>query len=98
MKKLAPFLIIVGVLVIAIGGGALLYRSQADDKPKPVANTSTPRTPVPASAGALPMHVRGSHEAPVTLEEFGDFECPSCGRLYKELKQIESEYGSNLQV
>lgn len=34
----------------------------------------------------------------MTLEEFGDFECPPCKDLYPLLKAIEAEYGSRLKV
>jgi protein-disulfide isomerase len=33
----------------------------------------------------------------VTLEEFGDFECPPCKRLNDELKQIEPDYAHNVR-
>jgi protein-disulfide isomerase len=34
----------------------------------------------------------------VTIEEFADFQCPSCARLHAELKKIEGEYGTKLRV
>jgi protein-disulfide isomerase len=30
--------------------------------------------------------------------EFGDFQCPPCGRVAKDLKEIEKDYGSRLRV
>ena len=36
---------------------------------------------------------KGDANAPVTIVEFSDFECPFCGRFYSQtLGQIESEY------
>lgn len=32
--------------------------------------------------------------APVTIEEFGDYQCPPCGLLHPELKKIEKEYAT----
>ena len=67
--------------------------------------TATPSPAAPATTryaagkpGATPPHVRGSRTAPVTLEEFGDFQCLPCSALYPVLKQLESDYGDRLSV
>ncbi|HZS43477.1 MAG TPA: thioredoxin domain-containing protein [Blastocatellia bacterium] len=95
MKKFSPILLIAGVLVLAIGGGALLYRMQGETGPAPKPGTTVNR-PIPL--GAQPEHIRGRSDAPILVEEFGDFECPVCGQFYKVLKQVESEYGSQVKV
>jgi protein-disulfide isomerase len=41
-------------------------------------------------------HVRGSLEAPVLLLEYGDYECPHCGRAYWVVKQLLQELGDRL--
>ena len=94
MKRIVPFLLIVIVLVLAIGVGWILLRSSQQSR-----NSSNP-TPDPAHdvQGADPPHIRGNVSAPVTLEEFGDFQCPSCGAYYPELKKIEAEFGDRLRV
>lgn len=43
-------------------------------------------------------HVRGSAAAPVTLVEYGDFECPYCGVAYPVVKSLEQHYGDRLRV
>jgi protein-disulfide isomerase len=48
--------------------------------------------------GAEPPHIRGSPQARVTLEEFGDFECAPCGMLSPILEQLEKDYGERLRV
>jgi protein-disulfide isomerase len=33
-------------------------------------------------------HFRGDPDAPVTLVEYGEFECPHCGRAYHAIKEL----------
>src|SRR5205823_717307 len=42
-------------------------------------------------------HVRGSVNAPVTLVEYGDYECPYCGMAYPIVKSIQRRLGSHLR-
>lgn len=51
-----------------------------------------------APEGAVPPHVRGPEAAPVTVEEFGDFQCPPCGQLEPELKKLQEEHGADLRL
>jgi protein-disulfide isomerase len=43
-------------------------------------------------------HVRGEPAAPLTLVEYGDFECPSCIQAYGEVREVESRFGPRLRV
>jgi Na+/H+ antiporter NhaA len=38
-------------------------------------------------------HVRGPDRAPVTLVEYGDFECPYCGRAEPVVRELLADYG-----
>ena len=40
---------------------------------------------------------KGPQDAPVTLIEFSDFQCPFCGRASKTLAQVEKEYGNSVR-
>jgi protein-disulfide isomerase/Skp family chaperone for outer membrane proteins len=41
---------------------------------------------------------RGPADAPVTIVEFSDFECPYCGGLYPTLKQVEKNYPQQVRI
>jgi protein-disulfide isomerase len=42
-------------------------------------------------------HAQGPEDAPVTLVEYGDYECPYCGRAYPIVKRIQKEMGDKLR-
>ncbi len=53
-----------------------------------------PRLAAPVSAQD---HTAGPASAPVTLVEYGDFQCPSCGQAYPIVKQLQQELGDKLR-
>ena len=42
-------------------------------------------------------HVKGSAQAPITLVEYGDFQCPYCREAYPIVKQIQERLGARLR-
>ena len=110
MKTFAPLLIILAVLGIAVGSVWYLTRPP-EVTPVPAAG-QTPQTrpanspgATPARAavnqgvpGAEPPHTHGPANAPIHIEEFGDFECPPCGVFHPILEQMEAEFGDQLRV
>jgi protein-disulfide isomerase len=38
-------------------------------------------------------HVRGPEQAPVTLVEYGDFQCPYCGQAERVIRELLADYG-----
>ncbi|HEY2255663.1 MAG TPA: DsbA family protein [Variovorax sp.] len=42
-------------------------------------------------------HILGPDEAPVTLIEYGDFECPGCKEAYPEIKALLARHGNRLR-
>ena len=42
-------------------------------------------------------HAMGPADAPVTLVEYGDFECPYCGQAYPIVKAIQERMGDRLR-
>ncbi|HVW23057.1 MAG TPA: thioredoxin domain-containing protein [Candidatus Saccharimonadales bacterium] len=41
-------------------------------------------------------HVKGQGKDGVTLVEYGDYQCPFCGEYYPTLKQVETEFDSQI--
>jgi protein-disulfide isomerase len=95
-----PLIIIVLVLVGVVGGAWYLYsQSKATKTPGP--GTPTPRPSVAATnapVGANPPNMLGSPTATVTVEEFADFQCGSCGATHPVMKEIQSTYGSKIRL
>ena len=88
MRRYLPFLIVGAVLILTVGGGLLLFRS----------HTSTPLKIAVGKPGAEPPYIRGSANARVTLEEFGDFQCPPCSFLAATLLKVEHDYAESVRV
>jgi protein-disulfide isomerase len=42
-------------------------------------------------------HAQGPASAPVTLVEYGDYECPHCGAAYPVVKQLQKKLGPKLR-
>src|SRR5204863_5424556 len=38
-------------------------------------------------------HIRGPEESPVTLVEYGDYECPYCGRAEPVVRELLADFG-----
>jgi protein-disulfide isomerase len=42
-------------------------------------------------------HIQGNAEAPITLVEYGDYECPHCGLAYPIVKGVQKHFGEKLR-
>ncbi|HXM28811.1 MAG TPA: DsbA family protein [Chthoniobacterales bacterium] len=41
-------------------------------------------------------HIQGRLDAPVTLLEYGDYECPACGQVFPMVKAVQERLGDGL--
>jgi Na+/H+ antiporter NhaA len=55
--------------------------------------TSEPLTDLAVDVDPEHDHVRGPLDAPVTVVEYGDFECPYCGRAEPAIRELLAEHG-----
>jgi protein-disulfide isomerase len=42
-------------------------------------------------------HIQGDPDAELTLVEYGDYECPHCGRAYGIVKRVQKHFGRRLR-
>ena len=42
-------------------------------------------------------HIQGPEDAPATLVEYGDYECPYCGAAYPIIKEVQGRMGERLR-
>ena len=42
-------------------------------------------------------HIRGPDDAPVTLVEYGDFECPYCGQAESTIRELLASHGGDIR-
>jgi Na+/H+ antiporter NhaA/predicted DsbA family dithiol-disulfide isomerase len=42
-------------------------------------------------------HIRGAEDAPVTLVEYGDYECPYCGQAEEVIREVLSAFGDDVR-
>jgi len=76
------------VAILAVAG--LIYASNS--------SSNTPTATVPPQV-AQNGQVRGQASAPVTIEEWADFQCPACGMFARNTEpQLNSTYVANGQV
>jgi protein-disulfide isomerase len=107
MKRILPFLIILVVLGVAVGSVYYLTRpapgsttvTQPPSSQRSAPNQQQTR-PVALKGvpGAEPAHTLGPANAPLQLEEFGDFQCPPCGIFHPILEQMKEEFGDKLRI
>ena len=93
MKRYLPFVIVVGVALVTFGSGAMLYRTKHEQLQAIPEDKA-----LSANSGSGSPHIRGNPNAQVTLEEFGDFQCPPCGSFAGFAEELLKEYDSRLRI
>jgi protein-disulfide isomerase len=87
MQKYRPLMIIGIVLAVTLVALFFLLRARKN-------LDSFAAAPSPQSTAEIKR--KAAEAAVVTLEEFGDYQCPPCGALHPSLKKMKQEFGSNL--
>jgi protein-disulfide isomerase len=89
-----------GILGAALGAAVLtwlLFRATAllprRTRIRALLGTSVPIVDLYIDVDPERDHVRGPVEAPVTVVEYGDFECPYCGQAEPVVRELLGEFG-----
>jgi protein-disulfide isomerase/uncharacterized membrane protein/rhodanese-related sulfurtransferase len=83
------------VAALLIGVPAFLILMRHGELP-PAAQASAQA--LEASLVRPDSHMTGNLQAPLTVVEFGDFECPSCGLSEAAVRQIRAQYGDRIRL
>jgi protein-disulfide isomerase len=88
--------IVLGLLAFLVGcpGTSNNSNKTAPNAPK---TATTPGIPANAPVGATPPNILGSATALVAVEEFADFQCPTCAEVHKTMKNVQAAYGSRIK-
>jgi protein-disulfide isomerase len=97
MKRFFPFFIIGAVALLTVGTAAVMYRVKTRPTPAPHHETAVTATPAEAPENPF-LHVRGPRNAPVTLEIYGDFQCPSCALASQAIDELQKQYEDKVKV
>jgi len=90
--------IIFSAVVIGLLGGLIIWTrvtNPAADVSK-INNNSI--LVASADSGNIADHVEGNKDSKVLLIEYGDFQCPSCGKAYPNVKTLMDEYGDRVAL
>jgi len=94
----------IGVLSAAVASSALtwiIFRITAllpkRRRLRALLGTAETITDLVVPVSAKKDHVRGPADAPVTLVEYADFECPYCGQAERFVRELLADYGDDLR-
>lgn len=84
-----------GVVIAALFGtwGLLATRTPASNEPAPVLMKVAPQLAI----GPDPLF-RGDVKSPLTLVEFGDYECPPCARMHPKVQEFLSDHRGQVRL
>jgi protein-disulfide isomerase len=98
-SKTKPVLLIVTAIVVA--GIIAIYMSRQENAAE--ADKSAGAQGAQSAGGAAAAQpgggrIRGDANAPVTLVEFGDYECPTCGQYHPIVSELLNRYHGKLKL
>jgi protein-disulfide isomerase len=102
MKRFLPFIIIAAVGLLTIGIATAVYKVKMQSTPASTPDFTGPgilaRDTTEKGPGEQELHVRGPKTAPIVLEIYGDFQCPSCATTTAAIDELQNEYPGKIRV
>src|SRR5262245_14782171 len=89
MSKIAKPLIVIVVAIAVAAGAAVFFSRRAAEGPA----VSTEAVSIKGGG-----HFRGPENARITLVEFGDYQCPSCGAYHPVVKELLARYPQQVRL
>jgi protein-disulfide isomerase len=93
-----------GILTVAVSATALAWlvfqiirRVPAEMRARQMSGTRDDILDLSEDVDSSRDHVRGPDGAPVTLLEYGDYQCPYCGQAEDAIRDVLVEFGDDLR-
>jgi protein-disulfide isomerase len=90
VKRILPFVVVGLVAAVTLISSTVFFRAKKAAQQAALAAGIL----LPAAGG----HSLGADNATVTLEEFGDYQCPPCAGVSGALNEMEKEFRPNLKI
>jgi protein-disulfide isomerase len=75
----------------------VVQRLPAELRARQIARTSEAILDLSDDVDPARDHIRGPDDAPVTIVEYGDFECPYCGQAEASIRELLRESGNDVR-
>jgi Na+/H+ antiporter NhaA len=86
-----------GAALLAFGAFGVLARIPPDALRRAGLTPAEPLTDLAEPVDPERDHVRGAEDAPVTLLQYGDYQCPYCGRAESVVVELLDEFDGDLR-
>lgn len=97
--------IVMSVAYVKKDGSDIADNTDTARDAAPTAQNNPPPTPPPTPPPAAKVdiavtdsdHIRGDKNAPITIIEYSDFQCPFCQRFHDTMKQVMEAYPNDVR-
>jgi protein-disulfide isomerase len=83
--------------LLAVGVFRTVRRMPAEARARQIAGTAEELLDLSDDVDPDRDHIRGSDAAPVTLIEYGDYQCPYCGQAEVVIRELLDSFGDDLR-